>query len=81
MYLVVECSTKSASKSSIGRLQRWRQEGVVDQRKRAGLVRGIDHEAQVGDAQQRVGRRLDPDQRRRFLPGLGQRARIGQVAW
>ncbi|MCW0450367.1 hypothetical protein NB706_003201 [Xanthomonas sacchari] len=60
-------------------LQRRRQEGVVDHRQRAGLVRGVDDEAQVGDAQQRVGRGLDQHQLRRLRQRIGQRARIGQV--
>ncbi len=60
-------------------LQRGRQEGVVDHGQCAGLVRGVDHEAQIGDAQQRVGRGFDQHQPRRLCQRVGQRARVGQV--
>ncbi|MNT16941.1 hypothetical protein D3C72_1520680 [compost metagenome] len=42
-------------------------------------MRGIDHEAQVGDAQQRVGRRFHQHQLRLRGQRLGQRAWVGQV--
>ena len=60
-------------------LQRGREEGVVDDRARAGRMRGFDREAQVGDAQQRIGRRFDPHQRGLALQRRGQRARIRKI--
>ncbi|KAG1393767.1 hypothetical protein G6F59_014304 [Rhizopus arrhizus] len=60
-------------------LQGRRQEGVVDHHQGAGLVRGIDDEAQVGDAQQRVGWGFHQHQLRLGGQCLRQRTRIGQV--
>ncbi len=60
-------------------LQGRRQEGVVHHHQRTGLVRGIDDEAQVGDAQQRVGRRFHQHQLRLAGQRLGQRTRVGEV--
>jgi hypothetical protein len=60
-------------------LQRGRQEGVVDHRARADVVRRFDREAQVGDAQQRVGWGFDPDQRRIARECGGERTRIRQI--
>jgi hypothetical protein len=44
-----------------GLLQVGRGEGVVDDEQRAGVVRHLGERGDVGDAQQRVGGRLDPD--------------------
>ncbi len=60
-------------------LQRRRQEGVVHHHPGTGPVRGIDHETQVGDAQQRIGRGFHQHQLRRLRQRFGQCARIGQV--
>ena len=61
-------------------LQCRRQEGVVHHHQRTGGMRGIDHVAQVGDAQQRVGRRLHPHQFRLAVQRFGKGLWIGQVA-
>jgi hypothetical protein len=61
------------------RLQRRREESVVDHGLRPGGVRGVDHEAQIGDPQQRVRRGFDPDHRRADRQRLGQRARVGEI--
>ena len=53
-------------------LQRGRQEGVVNHGQRAGLVCGVDDEAQVGDAQQRIGRGFNQHQLRRLGQRIGQ---------
>ena len=60
-------------------LQRWRQEGVVDDDKRADGMRGLRHVAYIGDSQQWIGRCLDPDQRRLGGKALGERRGVGEV--
>jgi hypothetical protein len=61
-------------------LQHRREEGIVDHGKRANFPRRANHRSEVGDPQQRVGRRLDPHQRGLARQCLGQRGWIGLVA-
>ena len=61
-YLVAECTTTSAPRSSRP-LQQRGEERVVDDHAGAGLVRRGDDRGGVGHLEGRVGRRLEPDQR------------------
>ena len=56
-----------------------RQEGVVHHAQGAGRVRGRGHLCDVGDAQQRVARGLDPHQVRAAGERLLERARVAEV--
>ncbi len=60
-------------------LQRRRKKGIVDHQQRAGGMRGLRHVADIGDAQQRIGRRLHPHQGRLFGEAGGQRGAVGEV--
>ncbi len=60
-------------------LQHRRQERVVDDAARADRVRGLRDVADVGDAQQRVRWRLDPDDIWFLRECFGELRRIGQV--
>ena len=60
-YLVVECMDRSAP-SAKGLLPNRRQKGIVHHRKRAGGARSFGDGADIDDAQQRIARRLDPNQ-------------------
>ena len=53
--------------------------GVVAGHERAGPMRELGHRGYVGDAQQRIRRRLDPDQARGRLQRAADRAEIGEV--
>ena len=62
-----------------GLLQDRRQERVVDHGQRSDRMRRFDHMTDIGDAQQRIRRRFDPDQLRLFSQGSGQRQRIVEI--
>ena len=62
-----------------GLLQDRRQERVVDHGQRSDRMRRFDHMTDVGDAQQRIRRRFDPDQLRLFGKRRGQRQRIVEI--
>ena len=78
MYLVVECTTRSAP-SAIGVCSAGDRKVLSTTTSAPTAMRGFGDEAQVGDAQQRIGRRFDPDQLRRLRQRRGQCARIGEV--
>ena len=62
-YFVVACITRSAP-SCERTLQHGRCPGVVARHARGGAARDGHHRRDVGDANPRVGRRLDPEQAR-----------------
>jgi hypothetical protein len=65
-----------------GPLERWREEGVIGHDQRARTMPGLAHGAQVRDPQQRIARRLDPQQVRARprddLLGIGRRE-VGEL--
>ena len=77
-YLVVECTTTSAPRVS-GCLEVRRGEGVVDHEQRARVVGDRGEGLDVADVEQRVGRRLDPDQPGLARPDRGARRRRGRT--
>ena len=65
-YFVAECTTTSAP-SAQGLLERGGGEGVVDDDERSRVVAEAGETGDVGDPQQRVARRLDPQDPRGSL--------------
>ena len=70
-YFVVEWTTTSAPSSS-GCCRYGRGERVVDDDQRADRVRGLGGGADVDDVQERVGRRLEPDDPRPLVEVRGE---------
>jgi len=62
-----------------GLLPRGRQEGVVDRNEGAAGVPELRDRGNVGDAQQRIARSLDPHQLRGPRQGLGKRGLITEI--
>src|SRR5436190_13301117 len=60
-------------------LEEWRGEGVVDEEQCIGTVRDLSRRTEVGDAHQRIGRRLDEDHPRGRGHRIGDALRIARV--
>ena len=73
-YFVVECSTTSAPSAS-GCWRYGRRERVVDDDERADRVRRVGRGADVDEVEQRVRRRLEPDEPRLLVEVLAEAAR------
>ena len=75
-YLVAECMTTSAPSSS-GRVKIGVAQVEVDRQRRPCRMRDRRRRGDVGDAPQRIARRLQPDETRRLLGDAGFQARRG----